>query len=210
MLDYAGQPVPGAFVGSLTGDSRARWHPGRTLTDSYALTGVPALADTGQLWMVAGPEITTRSTSAEGSRSSTPAPPRSTSGPGRLPLSICGGDRGLGDQAPRWPLGSKEASPDLETDQYPSRWDRLTPTAGYAYGLPGDYTSAVVTFHGGGWPSRLTEALEIEMPQGAPAVVQSGQTGAVSLVADEGHAARAEVTRWASGAAGQHGDLEAE
>jgi hypothetical protein len=89
----------------------------------------------------------------------------------------------------------------LETDQHLTM-GVADLYSGYAYALPGDYASAVVTFHGGGWPSRRTEALEIEMPQGAPAVVQSGQTGGVSLVADERDAARAEVTRWASGARG--------
>ena len=74
--------------------------------------------------------------------------------------------------------------------------------SGYASALPGDYTSAVVTFHGGGWPSRRTEALEIQMPEGAPAGVQSGQSGGGRLVAVERDAARAEVSRWASGARG--------
>ena len=54
MLDYAGLPVPGAFLGWLTGDSPPMGDARTDATGSYELTGVPALAGTGQLWMWPG------------------------------------------------------------------------------------------------------------------------------------------------------------
>ena len=170
-------------------------------TGSYEMTGVPPLAGTGQLWMWPGgdhdPLYFWR-----GLTFLDPGPTTFDFWPGRLPLSIQRGGPWAGGSSVSVALfGSNETSPDLETHQ-PLTMGVADLYSGYAYALPGDYTSAVVTFHGGGWPSRRTEALEIQMPQGAPAVVQSGQTGGVSLVADERDAARAEVTRWASGARG--------
>lgn len=198
VVDYAGLPVPGAFLGWL-------WPMGGTRTDatgSYELTGVPALAGTGQLWMWPGGDYDPLYF-WRGLTFLDPGPTTFDFWPGRLPLSIQrGGPWAVRPSASVRLFGSNETSPDLETDQ-PLNAGPADLYNGYAYALPGDYTSAVVTFHGGGWPSRRTEALEIRMPQGAPAVVQSGQTGGVSLVADERDAARAKVTRWASGARGR-------
>jgi hypothetical protein len=200
VLDYAGLPVPGAFLVWLTGDSPPMGSTRTDATGSYELTGVPALAGTGQVWMGRGGDydplyVCRKLTFLD------PGPTTFDFWPGRLPLSIQrGGPWAGGSSVSVGLFGSNETSPVLETHQ-PLNAGPADLYNGYAYALPGDYTSAVVTFHGGGWPSRRTEALEIQMPQGAPAVVQSGQTG-VSLVADERDAARAEVSRWASGARG--------
>ena len=200
VVDYAGLPVPAAYLTWLTGDSPPMDGARTDATGSYELTGVPALAGTGQLWMWPGGDDDPRYF-CRGLTFLDPGPTTFDFWPGRLPLSIQrGGPLAGGSSVSVALFGGNETSPDLETDQH------LTVGvadlySGYAYALPGDYASAVVTFQGG-LPSRRTEALEIQMPQGAPAVVQSGQTGGVSLVADERDAARAEVTRWASGARG--------
>jgi len=197
VLNYAGLPVPGAYLGW-------QWPNGGIRTDatgSYEMTGVAPLAGTGQLWMlpggVHGPLYFCR-----GLTFFDPGPTTFDFWPGRLPLSIQrGGPWAAGSSVSVSLFGSSTTSPDLEADQ-PLRVGSADPFNGYVYALPGDYTSAVVTFHGGGSPLRRSEALEIEMPPGAPAVVQSGQTGGVSLAADERDAARAEVSRWASGSRG--------
>ena len=196
VVDYAGLPVRGAFLGW-------QWPMGGTRTDatgSYEMTDVPPLAGTGQLWMWPGGDYDPLYF-CRGLTFLDPGPTTFDFWPGRLPLTIQrGGPWAGGSSVSVGLFGSNETSPDLQTVQ-PLTMGVADLFSGYAYALPGDYTSAVVTFHGGGWPSRRTEALEIQMPQGAPAVVQSGQTG-VSLVADERDAARARVTRWASGARG--------
>jgi hypothetical protein len=201
VLDYSGQPVPGAYLTWLAGDWEASGGAQTDATGSYEMTGVPALAGTGQIWMASSRDDAT-AYFCRGLTFLDPGPNTFDFWPGRLPLTIQRGGPWVGGSSASVDLfGSNGTSPVLETDQSLSVGSADTFT-GYAYGLPGDYTSAVVVFHGGGWPSRCTEAQEIEMPQGAPAVVQSGQTGAVSLLADERQAARAEVTRWASGAPG--------
>jgi len=201
VLDYAGLPVPAAYLTWLTGDSPPMGDAKTDATGSYELTGVPPLAGTGQLWMWTGGDHDPRYY-CRGLTFLDPGPTTFDFWPGRLPLSVQrGGPWAGGSSVSVGLFGSNETSPDLETDQH-LMMGVADLYNGYASALPGDYTSAVVTFRGGGWPSRRTEALEIEMPQGAPAVVQSGQTGGVSLVADERDAARAEVTRWASGARG--------
>ena len=203
VLDYAGQPVSGAYLMWLTGDF---WMGDGTQTDaagSYQMTGVPALAGTGQLWVVPG-QAADVWYFCRGLTFLDPGPSTFDFWPGRLPLTIQrGGPWAGGSWAEVDLFGGSGTLPVLETSQYLKVGSADTFT-GYAYGLPGEYTSAVVVFHGGGWPARLTEAQEIEMPQGVPAVVQSGQTGGVSLAADEREAVRAKVTRWASGAPGSN------
>jgi len=201
VLDYEGLPVPAAYLTWLTGDSPPMDGARTDATGSYELTGVPALAGTGQLWMWPGGDDDPRYF-CRGLTFLDPGPTTFDFWPGRLPLSIQRGGPWAGGSSVSVALfGSNATSPALETDQHLTM-GVADLYSGYASALPGDYTSAVVTFHGGGWPSRRTEALEIEMPQGAPAVVRSGQTGGVGLVADERDAARAEVPRWASGARG--------
>jgi hypothetical protein len=201
VLDYSGQPVPSAYLMWVTEDWEATGGAQTDATGSYEMTGVPAVAGTGQIWMASGRDDETLYF-CTGLTFLDPGPNTFDFWPGRLPITLQrGGPWAGGSSASVDLIGSNATSPALETDQR-LRVGSADTFTGYAYGLPGDYTGAVVTFRGGGWPARRTEAQEIEMPQGAPAVVQSGQTGAVSLLADERQAARAEVTRWASGAPG--------
>jgi hypothetical protein len=202
VLDYAGQPLPGANLMWMT----ESWMGDGAQTDAagaYEINGVPALARTGQLWMVPsrGADVWYM---CRGLTFLDPGPNTFDFWPGRLPLTIQrGGPWAGGSWAEVDLFGSSGALPVLETSQYLKVGSADTFT-GYAYGLPGEYKSAVVVFRGGGWPARRTEAQEIEMPGRASALIQSGQTGDVSLSADEHGAVRAEVTRWASGAPGSN------
>ena len=125
VLDYAGQPVSGAYLMWLTGDSGPVTAPRQTRrarTRSPACRLSPAPVSCG--WCRAG--TPTSGTSAEGSRSSTPAPARSTSGRGGSRSPSSGEDRGLGDRVPR-SICSEATEPHpswrpLST----SRWDRPT------------------------------------------------------------------------------------
>lgn len=200
VLDYAGLPAAKAYVMWLTGDYVPRGGAQTDATGSYEITGVPALDGSGQLWLWT--EDTDTIYMRRGLTFLAPGPTTFDFWPGRLPLTLQrGGPWAGGSWASVDLYGSREVSPTLATSQY-LQVGSADVFEGYAYALPGEYTSAVVTFRGGGWPSRRTEATEIAMPQGAPAGVQAGQTGEVSLVAAERDAARAEVTRWASGAPG--------
>ena len=201
VLDYSGQPVPSAYLMWVTADWEASGGGQTDATGSYEMTRVPADTGTGQIWMSSSRDDETLYF-CRGLTFLDPGPNTFDFWPGRLPLTLQrGGPWAGGSWASVELYGGSAVSPILETSQY-LKVGSAEVFDGYAYGLPGDYTSAVLTFRGGGWPARRTEAQEIEMPQGAPAVVQSGQTGAVSLLADERQAARAEVTRWASGAPG--------
>jgi hypothetical protein len=201
VLDYSGQPVPAAYLMWLTADWEASGGAQTDATGSYEMTGVPAAAGTGEIWLASAGDAEILYF-CSGLTFLDPGPNTFDFWPGRLPLTIQrGGPWAGGSSASVDLFGSNGTSPMLETDQF-LRVGSADTFIGYAYGLPGDYAGAVVTFRGGGWPARRTEAQEIEMPQGAPAVVQSGQTGGVSLVADERDAVRAKVTRWASGAPG--------
>ncbi len=200
VLGYDGLPVTDAYVTSWFDDYSGDTAQTDT-SGSYEMTGVPALVGTGELWMWPntdeGPLYI-----CGGLTFLDPGPTVFDFWPGRLPLTIHrGGPWAEWSSASVSLYGGDETSPDLETYQ-DLTVGSADPFSGYAYALPGDYTSAVVTFQGGGWPARRTEAQEIPLPQEAPAVVQSGQTGAVTLIADERDAGRAKVTRWASGAPG--------
>jgi hypothetical protein len=203
VVDYAGQPVSGAYLMWLTGENRIGDGAQTDTAGSYQITGVPALSGTGQLWMVPGRDADVWYF-CRGLTFFDPGPTTFDFWPGRLPLTIQrGGPWAGGSWAEVDLFGGSGTLPGLETSQYLKVGSADTFT-GYAYGLPGEYTSAVVVFRGGGWPARFTEAQEIEMPQGAPAMIESGQTGGVSLAADERDAVRAKVTRWASGAPGRN------
>jgi hypothetical protein len=199
-LDYSGLPPAKAYVMWLTGDNAPCGGDFTDATGSYEITGVPALSGSGQLWLWT--EEADTFYKCRGLTFLDPGPTTFDFWPGRLPLTLQrGGPWAGGSWASVELYGSSGVSPVLETNQY-LKVGSADAFRGYAYALPGEYTGAVVTFRGGGWPSRRTEAVEIEMPEGAPAVVQAGQTGEVGLVAVERDAARAEVTRWASGAPG--------
>jgi hypothetical protein len=201
VLDYDGLPAPDAYVAVWFGDYAGDGVRAES-TGSYEITDVPAVSGTGELWMWPGkpgdPLYISR-----GLTFLDPGPNIFDFWPGRLPLTIQrGGPWAKWSTASVSLYGAGETSPDLETYQ-----DVTVGSAdvfnGYADALPGDYTSTVVDFQGGGLPARRTEALEIQLPQETPAVVQSGQTGELSLIADERDAARARLTRWASGAPGR-------
>ena len=201
VLDFSGQPVPSAYLMWVTADWEASGGAQTDATGSYEMTGVPAVAGTGQIWMASGRDDGTLYF-CRGLTFLDPGPNTFDFWPGRLPLTLQrGGPWAGGSWASVDLYGSSEVSPILETSQY-LHVGSADVFGGYASALPGEYASAVVTFRGGGWPARRTEAVEITMPQGAPAIVQAGETGEVSLVAAERDAARAEVTRWASGAPG--------
>ena len=199
VLDYTGLPPASSYVMWLTEDNSPRGGAFTDATGSYSDHLRPS-PQRQRPALAVHEGTTTRSTCAQDSPSSWPDHVRLLA---RAPPAQSSTRRTVDREVPVVVelFGSAAASPVLSTDQR-LRVGSADTFTGYAYGLPGDYAGAVVTFRGGGWPARRTEAQEIEMPQGAPAVVQSGQTGAVSLLADERDAARAEVTRWASGAPG--------
>lgn len=200
VLDYAGLPPERAYVMWLTASNAPGGGAFTDAAGSYEITGVPALSGSGQLWLwTQEPDAIYK---CRGLTFLDPGPTTFDFWPGRLPLTLQrGGPWAGGSWASVELYGSGAASPTLETNQY-LKLGSADAFQGYAYALPGEYTAAVVTFRGGGWPSRRTEAVEIAMPEGEPALVQAGQTGEAGLVAVEKDAARAEVTRWASGAPG--------
>jgi hypothetical protein len=198
VLDYAGAPVPGADVLWLIQRTDGNVPMTGAKTDAagtYEITRVPALAGIGQLWMWPHGSDDVNYM-YRGLTFLDPGPNVFDFRPGRFPLTIQRGGPWARGASPLVQLfGSSAVAPVLETYQY------LTSASAYAYASPGEYSAAVVSFHSG-YPTRRSEAVEIPMPEGAPTVVEAGRTSEVSLTASERGAVRAEVTRWASGAAG--------
>jgi hypothetical protein len=202
--DYSGAVVPGADVMWATAD----WSDGNFAnTDAqgaYHFSGVPALAGTGQLWFGYPPQgdptfIRSGATFAD------PGPTTFDSWPGRIATSITRGGPWADWSSCEVDLfGSDAVSAEL-AEQGDTLALTQTQFDDFTNALPGSYTIAVVTFGGvpyGTYPAKRTEALELDFPTDAPAVVESGLTSTATLTADEATAARMHVIGWASGSPG--------
>ena len=199
--DFSGAPIAGADVMWATED----WVSGNYMkTDAagaYLFKQVPALAGTGQLW-VTTPGRYDPLYMRDGVTFLAPGPNTFNWWPGRLAASVTRGGPFQDWSGGSVSLYGSDARSALSTDQRIHLARTVATWSGSAYGLPGEYTSAAFTFRGGGVPVRRTEAQQIEFPAGAPAIVESAQTGSVTLAFDETKAGRFELGRWASGARG--------
>jgi hypothetical protein len=199
--DFAGDPVPGAQVGWATQDFMSGALAKADANGLYQLTNVPALAGSGQLFLLS-PADGQPSYHRAKATFLDPGPTTFDWWPGRLAVTVNRGGPWRPWRSIWLALYGSDAQAAQEGDAPINLATTASTYTGFGYAMPGAYTSAVLTFHGGGQPSRCTEALEIELPAASPALVASGETGSDTFTFDEATAARLWIGGWASGSPG--------